>query len=93
LVSAGCSRVEKGVKEAYSGGGRLLVAGLAGHLEGDAIGSGVLELEGGSVKVVEVLVEELRITKVSHVGAIVSKLSAKGPGTGASMSPFDQRIV
>ena len=35
------------------------MAGLAGHLEGDAIGSGVLELEGSGVEVVEVLVEEL----------------------------------
>lgn len=59
MVSVGCFRVEKGVKEAYSGGGGLLVAGLAGHLEGDAIGSGVLELEGSGVEVVEVLVEEL----------------------------------
>lgn len=43
----------------YSTRGGLLVAGLAGHLEGDAIGSGVLELEGGSREVVEILVEEL----------------------------------
>lgn len=43
----------------YSGRGGLLVAGLASHLEGNAIGSGVLELEGGGREVVEVLVEEL----------------------------------
>jgi hypothetical protein len=35
------------------------VAGLAGHLEGNAIGSGVLELKGGGREVVEILVEEL----------------------------------
>jgi hypothetical protein len=39
--------------------GGLLVAGLAGHLEGNAIGSGVLELKGGGREVVEILVEEL----------------------------------
>ena len=43
----------------YSGRGGLLVAGLASHLEGNAIGSGVLELEGGGREVVEVLVEQL----------------------------------
>ena len=59
MVSFGCFRVEQDVKGAYSGGGGLLVAGLAGHLEGDAIGSSVLELEGSGVEVVEVLVQEL----------------------------------
>jgi hypothetical protein len=39
--------------------GGLLVAGLAGHLEGDAIGGSVLELKGGGREVVEILVEEL----------------------------------
>ena len=43
----------------YSSRGGLLVAGLASHLESDAIGGGVLELEGGGGKVVEILVEEL----------------------------------
>ena len=46
-------------RKTYSSRGDLLVAGLASHLEGDAIGSGVLELEGGGGQVVEVLVEEL----------------------------------
>lgn len=41
------------------------MAGLAGHLEGDAIGSSVLELEGSGVEVVEILVEELEAMKVS----------------------------
>ena len=35
------------------------MARLAGDLEGDTVGGGVLELEGGSGQVVEVLVEEL----------------------------------
>lgn len=35
------------------------MAGLASDLEGDAVGSGVLELEGGGGQVVEVLVEQL----------------------------------
>lgn len=35
------------------------MAGLASHLEGNAIGSCVLELKGGGGQVVEVLVEEL----------------------------------
>jgi hypothetical protein len=35
------------------------VAGLASDLEGNAVGSGVLELEGGGREVVEILVEEL----------------------------------
>jgi hypothetical protein len=43
----------------YSSRGGLLVAGLASDLEGNAVGSGVLELEGGSREVVEILVEEL----------------------------------
>lgn len=43
----------------YSSRGGLLVAGLASHLEGNAIGGGVLELKGGGGQVVEVLVEEL----------------------------------
>lgn len=39
--------------------GGLLVAGLASDLEGNAVGGGVLELEGGGREVVEILVEEL----------------------------------
>jgi hypothetical protein len=39
------------------------VAGLAGHLESDAIGSGVLELKGGGREVVEILVKELEREK------------------------------
>ena len=41
------------------------MAGLAGDLEGNAVGSGVLELKGGSREVVEILVEELEAMKVS----------------------------
>jgi hypothetical protein len=91
LVSAGCSRVEKGVKEAYSGGGGLLVAGLASHLEGDAIGSGVLELEGGSVEVVEVLVEELEIFgQLCRRNCM--KMAAGRSWNWRSGLPFDRRI-
>lgn len=43
----------------YSSRGGLLVAGLAGDLEGNAVGGGVLELKGGGREVVEILVEEL----------------------------------
>lgn len=35
------------------------MAGLAGDLEGNAVGGGVLELKGGGREVVEILVEEL----------------------------------
>lgn len=35
------------------------MAGLAGHLESDAIGGSVLELESSGREVVEILVEEL----------------------------------
>lgn len=40
--------------------GGLLVAGLASDLEGNTVGGGILELEGGGREVVEVLVEELQ---------------------------------
>lgn len=43
----------------YSSRGGLLVAGLASHLEGNAIGGSVLELEGSGGEVIEILVEEL----------------------------------
>lgn len=43
----------------HSGRGDLLVAGLASDLEGNAVGGGVLELEGGGREVVEILVQEL----------------------------------
>jgi hypothetical protein len=39
------------------------VAGLASHLEGNAIGGGVLELKGSGGEVVEILVEELYTAK------------------------------
>jgi hypothetical protein len=55
----------------YSSRGGLLVAGLASHLESDAIGSGILELEGGGRQVVEILVEELNREK-GHVVSIVA---------------------
>lgn len=48
-----------GGAKTYSSRGSLLVAGLASHLEGNAIGSSILELKGGGGEVVEVLVEEL----------------------------------
>ena len=51
----------------YSSRGDLLVAGLAGHLEGDAIGGGVLELESGGGEVVEILVKELQWTQSTLV--------------------------
>lgn len=35
------------------------MAGLASDLEGNAVGGGVLEFEGGGGEVVEILVEEL----------------------------------
>jgi hypothetical protein len=54
------ARQVPGVGSTHSSRGGLLVAGLAGHLEGDAIGSGVLELEGGGREVVEILVQELQ---------------------------------
>lgn len=46
------------------------MAGLAGHLEGNAIGSSVLELEGGGGQVVEVLVEELYGAKKEQVSRV-----------------------
>lgn len=42
------------------------MAGLAGDLEGDTVGGGVLELEGGGREVVEILVEELERRAVSN---------------------------
>lgn len=36
------------------------MAGLASDLEGNTVGGGILELEGGGREVVEVLVEELQ---------------------------------
>jgi hypothetical protein len=43
----------------YGSRGGLFVAGLASDLEGDTVGGGVLELEGGGREVVEILVKEL----------------------------------
>lgn len=43
------------------------MAGLASHLEGDAIGSSVLELECGGRKVVEIFVEELQCSTKERV--------------------------
>lgn len=48
-----------GVFSLNSSRGGLLMAGLASDLEGNAVGGGVLELEGGGREVVEILVEEL----------------------------------
>lgn len=45
------------------------MAGLAGHLESDAIGGSVLELESSGREVVEILVEELEERR-SHVSAL-----------------------
>jgi hypothetical protein len=43
------------------------VAGLASDLEGNAVGGGVLELEGGGREVVEILVEEI-VGRLGNVG-------------------------
>lgn len=54
------------VTNTYGSRGGLLVAGLASDLEGNAVGGGVLELEGGGSEVVEILVEELLAVEVSN---------------------------
>lgn len=46
----------------YGSGGSLVVAALAGHLEGDIVGGVALDLEGAGREVVEILVEELQIS-------------------------------
>lgn len=43
------------------------MAGLASHLEGDAIGRSVLELECGGREVVEIFVEELQCSTKERV--------------------------
>lgn len=48
-------------KRTHSSRGGLVVAGLAGYLEGDIVGGSVLELQGGGREVIEILVEELKI--------------------------------
>lgn len=63
------------------------MAGLAGHLEGNAIGSSVLELEGGGGQVVEVLVEELYGAKKSRSAAFVAEVSSRAPSRGAKQEP------
>lgn len=45
--------------DAYQTARGALMCRLAGHLEGDVVGGGVLDLEGGGRGVVEVLGEEL----------------------------------
>lgn len=45
----------------YSAARGLLVAALAGHLEGNIVGGVALDLEGTSREVVEVLVDQLDI--------------------------------
>lgn len=45
--------------ETYGRRGVLLVAGLAGDLEGNTVGGSVLELKGAGGEVVEILVKEL----------------------------------
>ena len=45
--------------EAYQTARGALVRRLAGHLEGNIVGGGVLDLEGGGRGVVEVLGQEL----------------------------------
>lgn len=44
----------------YSTAGGLLVAALAGDLEGNVVGGVALDLDGTSRQVVEVLVEQLK---------------------------------
>ena len=46
-------------KQTYRTSGDLVVAALAGHLEGDVVGGVALDLDGTGRKVVEVLVQEL----------------------------------
>jgi len=45
--------------QTYRAAGSLVMAALAGHLEGDIVGGVALDLEGTSREMVEVLVEEL----------------------------------
>lgn len=47
------------LKNTYSSGGGLVVAGLASELQASAIGQSVLDLDGAGREVVEILVEEL----------------------------------
>lgn len=50
------------------------MAGLASDLEGDTVGGGVLELEGGGREVVEILVKELGERKANVSRSLVSRL-------------------
>jgi hypothetical protein len=43
----------------YGTAGDLVVAALAGHLEGNIVGGVALDLNGTSIQVIEVLVQEL----------------------------------
>jgi hypothetical protein len=47
----------------YRAGGSLVVAALAGHLEGNIVGGVALDLKGTSREVVKVLVKELQSQK------------------------------
>jgi hypothetical protein len=47
------------IRATHSSAGGLLMAALAGHLEGHIVGGVALDLDGTGGQVVEVLVEEL----------------------------------
>jgi hypothetical protein len=53
-------RADGGERGTYSSARGLLVARLAGNLEGNIVGGVALDLEGGSRQVVEVLVQKLK---------------------------------
>lgn len=57
-------RVSPGVCT-YRAAGGVVMAALAGHLEGNIVGGVALDLEGASREVVEVLVEELESTQLA----------------------------
>lgn len=46
-------------EDTYGTAGDVVVAALAGHLEGHIVGGVALDLDGASIQVVEVLVKEL----------------------------------
>ena len=53
----------------YSSAGDLVMAALAGDLEGDVVGGVVLDLNGTGREVVEVLVQQLDDEKLAYLFA------------------------
>lgn len=51
------------------------MAGLAGDLEGNTVGGGILELKGAGGKVVEILAKELLGRNVSRLFALCPSLA------------------